>query len=694
MILAKPTFLTIGLAILLCPGNGFAEPAQPFTQDTGIVGPLVGAVDAHSAQLLFRHNALVQTLRLDVFDESDKIVRTVEATTEAASDYVAKFHVDQLQPETRYRYRITRVDDTDETGLAVNENLFFRTLGDWSLPSNRTKFTATACFVSCVDIEENPLWKGIANVSPDVICLMGDTPYIDSSDLNIVRQRQREFLRIPVLSDLIHHTPTLGTWDDHDFGRNNGNGRNMADGKTSTRQGFVEYRAHAQYGTGTEGVYHKIDLGMLEIFLLDPRYFSQTGPSPIDPKQPTCFGAEQWSWILEQLKSSEAPFKVLSMGCIWQDKKNSETDDMFTYWYERDALLDYVQQEKISGVVLLGGDIHVSRHLVHPLRVGYDLQDFVISPGHSRTITGLDVYHPSLRWSLVEGYQFLEISADGSEPDPKLTVRYRQAADTVNRELVVRLSELTAAPETGIKKDLRAHWSFDRDFSNDSPLADRIDAEPSKGTAIDTVGGRFDGASRFVEKQQQFLHVPHNPLDDNSDRHTVSLWLKPSSLPTHDSDERQFLYESTAEGIPSPASAYGLSLGLRSAAAPDQVRLQIYTHTLVPADQPELSPTARAQGGFDYDVPRRLLTNWTHVAVVADRSSRTLWINGEKARSFPLPIPGPVSEFGGIVIGGHRAGTGRNFDGWIDDVAVWARCLSETEIASLAKNSVRSLLAR
>ena len=39
---------------------------------------------------------------------------------------------------------------------------------------------------------------------------------------------------------------------------------------------------------------------------------------------------------------------------------------MFTYWYERDALLDFIKSEGISGVILLGGDIHVA-HLIHPI---------------------------------------------------------------------------------------------------------------------------------------------------------------------------------------------------------------------------------------------------------------------------------------------------------------------------------------
>ena len=123
-----------------------------------------------------------------------------------------------------------------------------------------------------------PDMAGNENAAADAIFLMGDTPYIDQSGLNIVRERHRKFLQIPELAALASHTPTMGTWDDHDFGRNNGNGRNMMSGKDRTRQAFVEYRGHSQFGDGKEGVYHKVDLGMMEIFLIDPRFFSQTEP--------------------------------------------------------------------------------------------------------------------------------------------------------------------------------------------------------------------------------------------------------------------------------------------------------------------------------------------------------------------------------------------------------------------------------
>ncbi|WP_461506169.1 alkaline phosphatase D family protein [Rhodopirellula baltica] len=637
-----------------------AVPTASHAND--VVGPLVGSIDSTSAQLLYRPGASEQPLQLSVLQEGD-VVQRITSIGGEQDDYVAKFFVTNLQPDTVYQYQIDNTD-TQATLIKPDGQHFFRTTNP-----KREGHRVSVGFVSCVDIEPNGIWKEMQTLDLDMVCLMGDTPYIDSTDLAKVRSRHRQFLQMHDLAELSANTSTVGTWDDHDFGRNNGNGRNLSKGKTDTRRGFVNYRAHSQFGNATEGVYHKSDLGMMEVFFLDPRYFSQTEPSPVDASQPTCFGSEQWAWLLTELRDSKAPFKVLAFGAIWEDKKNKETDDMFTYWYERDALLDIIRNENISGVVLLGGDIHVARHLIHPQRTGYDLNDFVISPGHKRTITELDVFHPSLEWSLVEGWQFLTLTADGTTDVPLLTAEFRQPDGIVNRKVELPLTSLTANEEKHPNR--RAHWSFDEDMKNDSTLGHRIDAVPENGARIDN-NGVSGGALRLDRSKQQYIRVPRSFLDDNSPHHTVSLWIKPTSLPKHGTSERHFLFESTAEGEVSANPAWHLSLGMRSSESPDQINLQLYTHTLQPASQPEAAPEAKSQGGFDTLIAREsLLDRWNHITLTFDSKTLTLSLNEQQIAKHTLPVSGPASEFGGLVIGGHREGTGRNFDGWIDEVSVW-----------------------
>jgi hypothetical protein len=174
------------------------------------------------------------------------------------------------------------------------------------------------------------------------------------------------------------------------------------------------------------------------------------------------------------------------------------------------------------------------------------------------------------------------------------------------------------------------------------------------------------------------------PLDDNSAAHTVSLWCKPESLPAHGSADRHFLLESALGGSANPG--YHLSIGFRSAANDaSRINLELYTVTLQPAAAASTAqPTPLAQGPFICELERSLFANrWAHVVMSFDSRTLKLYLDGSEVASHKLPVPGPAAETAGLILGGHRAGTGRNFDGMIDEVAMWSRVLVPTDIEAL-----------
>ncbi|MCU0750753.1 MAG: hypothetical protein MUF13_14535 [Akkermansiaceae bacterium] len=402
---------------------------------------------------------------------------------------------------------------------------------------------------------------------------------------------------------------------------------------------------------------------------------------------------------MQALEASKATFKILAMGEIWQDKKNSESDDQFTYWYERDALFDFIRAKKIPGVVLVGGDIHVSRHLVHRQRVGYDLHDFITSPAHTSVIPSLNVTHPDLEWSSQHPRQFMTITADTRSDRAILTTRFYLADGTIQREVTIPYDELTPKEGSGLGKDLRAWWSFDGDLENKSLLGNRFDATAVNGASLAADGGLRGGAVSFSRASQQYLRIGRQvlddtpplperagrwPLDDNSAAHTISLWCKPESLPAHGSADRHFLLESALGGSVNPG--YHLSIGFRSAATDaSKINLELYTVTLQPAAAASTAqPTPLAQGPFICELERSLFANrWAHVVMSFDSRTLKLYLDGTEVASHNLPVPGPAAETAGLILGGHRAGTGRNFDGMIDEVAMWSRVLLPTEIEAL-----------
>jgi alkaline phosphatase D len=646
-----------------------------------IVGPVLGQVGTTEARLLYRPGAVARDLRIDILNAQGAVAATASATSADAADYVAKFHATGLSPDTHYTYRLLDVTGGGYTLLAGGDGTCaFRT----ALPRGRAGVVTLAA-VSCADATSEAVWERLAGMNLHGLLLGGDTPYVDTAALATVRQIHQTFLARPRLAALLRNTPMLSTWDDHDFGLNNGNGLTFAGGKPVTRQVFVEYRAHDQYGNGTGGVYCKNDMGAVEVFMLDPRWFSQTGPSPVDPAQKTCFGADQWAWLKQSLLASRAPFKVLLMGMIWVDKKNTETDDMHTYWYERDALFDFIRENRIPGVVLVGGDIHLSQHHVHRRRVGYDLHQFVTSPAHSSIIASLDVYNPDKEWSAIVPRQFLTLEADTRARPAVLTARYFRDTGERLHTVTVPYDELIPREGSGLGRGLRAWWSFDAGGENHAALGARVDVSAVNGAGMGSVAGVRGNAASFSRAAGQYLLAPRGVLPLNSARHTVSLWCAPSTLPPHGGTERHFLLETTPAGTATADNAgYGVSIGFISGVTPDKINLQLYTRTLQPAVSPTTAPTELGQGPFDTQVDRAGLTNaWTHVAMSFNSTNLVLYVNGQPAATHALPVPGPVVESGGLVMGGHRGGTGRNFDGRMDEVAFWDRVLSGAEILAL-----------
>jgi alkaline phosphatase D len=104
--------------------------------------------------------------------------------------------------------------------------------------------------------------------------------------------------------------------------------------------------------------------------------------------------------------------------------RQAEKDDWQTYAHERDALFRFIGDKGITGVVLLGGDVHVSLRLDHPTAktVGYSLPEYVVSPLHDRVLPALvPTGDPLLQWSAAEPNVFLRMEADSTGDQPRLT---------------------------------------------------------------------------------------------------------------------------------------------------------------------------------------------------------------------------------------------------------------------------------
>ena len=396
---AKPN-ITLIITILFFFFHSYLILGQESIQ---IIGPLVGHTDTKSTHIWARSNSEGQYI-LEVKKAGNKGWKKFKANARKDDDLCMTWKVENLIPATRYQYRIKK-----GKVILSGANLSFRTA---PLESSKTQVHIAFGSGSSYENGTGKVWDRIGQSNVDAIVILGDTPYIDATKLSTQRKKYREFSDFPGFSNLANSTPFWGTWDDHDFAFNDSDG--TAKGKENSLKAFKEYRPNASFGDGNEGIYTKFTYGSIEVFLLDTRWWSWTTPSYADSTKKTLLGNTQWEWLKKSLLESEATFKLIACGMIWDDKKNGEKDDWGTYMYERDALFNFIGKEKISGVALIGGDIHVSRVLRYKTekKVGYPLYQFITSPLHSRTINSLNVPHPDLIRDAVVPHTFLKITAD------------------------------------------------------------------------------------------------------------------------------------------------------------------------------------------------------------------------------------------------------------------------------------------
>jgi len=359
-------------------------------------GPLVGHVGAERARIWARAGA-AGPLRLVVLRGS-QVVSELRQEARPEEDLCVVFDVEGLEPGTAHAYELAGARGWFETAPRAGEPSFVR-----------------IAFGSCAREDESTraTWERMAQSRLDALVLLGDTPYIDSTELAVQRRRHREFLGFSALKELCAQTPLYATWDDHDFGRNDTDGR--LSGKENARRAFVEYHANPSAGDGKEGIYTSFRRGPVEVFLLDTRTFAATEPSPFDGERPTLLGQVQWRWLEEGLRASDAPFKVLACGMIWNGAtRPNKPDHWMSYPHEREALFRLLGRLEVSGVLLVGGDIHRSRLLRHPTEesVGYPLWEWITSPMHGSVIESANAPHPALVHDAGEPNTFLLLDFD------------------------------------------------------------------------------------------------------------------------------------------------------------------------------------------------------------------------------------------------------------------------------------------
>ncbi|MEM8827395.1 MAG: alkaline phosphatase D family protein, partial [Pseudomonadota bacterium] len=241
----------------------------------------------------------------------------------------------------------------------------------------------TLAFGSCARYQEDaeqPIWRAVAAARPDMFLWLGDNVYVDAFEPSVFDAEYQRQRAVPSFAPVMASVPQLAIWDDHDFGLNDHDRTNPV--KKVGLDAFRRYWANPAYGTtDVPGVFFRQPLGEVDLFALDGRWHRDPNEAPDSPEK-TMLGAGQLAWLKAGLKDSRATFKILACGSGWSAAKGMGGDSWASFQNERDALFDFIRDEKIGGVLLISGDTHVAELNAIPWsdRGGYDFYDLVSSP--------------------------------------------------------------------------------------------------------------------------------------------------------------------------------------------------------------------------------------------------------------------------------------------------------------------------
>lgn len=329
-------------------------------------------------------------------------------------------------------------------------------------------------FGSCArQNQPQPIWDSVVATKPELFLFIGDNIYGDSEDMDVLRAKYQQLGNQPGYKKLTQTCPILATWDDHDYGVNDGGAEYPM--KQQSQQVMLDFFSvpQADERRHREGVYVSRIFGpvgkRVQVILLDARYFRsplKIGYKPgeagdgyrgkyapnNDPKA-TMLGEAQWKWLEKQLK---VPAELRIIGSGVQVIPNEHGSEMWgNFPLERKRLFGLIRKTKANGVTFISGDRHLAEIAKlpadHKLGIGYPLFDVTSSSlnvpsgnftkARTRFSNEINSYRVGLTYFEIN---FGVIDIDWASADPVVRMQIRDAAGAVVLQQRLKLSQLRA----------------------------------------------------------------------------------------------------------------------------------------------------------------------------------------------------------------------------------------------------------
>ncbi len=312
-------------------------------------------------------------------------------------------------------------------------------------------------FGSCAKQDRpQPIWDAVLAADPDLFLFIGDAVYAETTDMNLMRAQFDRLNAVPGYRALRSHCPVLATWDDNDYGLDDGGAAYPM--RAEAQQVFLDaFDVPAGSARRTRrGVYHAETFGSrdkrVQVILLDTRYFRglltrrdnrtpAVGPYvPGRDTRVTMLGDEQWRWLEQRLREP-ARVRIIASS-IQVVAEDHGWEKWMNLPHERACLFDLIRKCRAGGVVFISGDRHAAELSAMDGGVGYTLHDLT-SSGMNCALAGW--YEEPNRHRVGEKIwadNFGLITIEWDTPDPELCFEIRGTDASVMTRHCVRLGDL------------------------------------------------------------------------------------------------------------------------------------------------------------------------------------------------------------------------------------------------------------
>lgn len=291
-----------------------------------------------------------------------------------------------LNPGTEYAYFIAK-----ESGEVISDTLIFTTQPLWQYRTDPPEISMLVG--SCTYINEPEfdrpgksygggyeIFSSMADESYDAMVWLGDNIYlreVDFSSMSGFVHRYSHARSMPEMQRLLSKGAHYAIWDDHDFGPNDCDGSWVhADWSLKAFNAFWPNPESGIPGAPELNATQFL-FGDVAVFLLDNR--THRVNHTMGPEKRQILGEVQRNWLVQALRNSRAPFKLVAIG--GQMVSPAAIYENFAQFPEERAwLLEQIDELDIRGVVFLTGDRHNSELSKLQLPGGNWVYDWTVSP--------------------------------------------------------------------------------------------------------------------------------------------------------------------------------------------------------------------------------------------------------------------------------------------------------------------------